>query len=124
MLLRGSSASTLYGLMLSWEGTGSHSGRVCNSELFRGAGGKPCLRISVMGVFPLLEDFQGSRDNVEFMRGMTRRGSFLSPDSITSRAQFPASESRRRMVRLRKGAADPERGPSCRSDDDQDEAGC
>lgn len=46
-----------------------------------------------MGVFPLLEDFQGSRDNVEFMRGMPRRGSFLSPDSITSRAQFPASES-------------------------------
>lgn len=77
-----------------------------------------------MGVFPLLEDFQGPRDNVEFMRGMPRRGSFLSPDSITSRAQFPPSESRRRMVRLTKGAAEPERGPSCTFDDDRDEADC
>lgn len=62
-----------------------------------------CMRacmLYVMGVFPLLEDFQGSRDNVEFMRGMPHKGSFLSPDSITSCAEFPASGPLRRRVRL------------------------
>lgn len=45
--------------------------------------------LHVMGVFPLLEDFRGPRDNAEFMRGMSRRVSALSPDFITSCAEFP-----------------------------------
>lgn len=36
-----------------------------------------------MGVFPV-EDFQGARDNVEFMGDMLHGGFFLSPDFITS----------------------------------------
>ncbi len=56
--------------------------------------------VYVMGVFPSLEDFQGPRDNVEFMRGMPHRGSFLSPDSITSCVRLPASGPPRRRVRL------------------------
>ncbi|TMS02325.1 Heat shock 70 kDa protein 12B [Larimichthys crocea] len=51
-----------------------------------------------MGVFPLLEDFQGLGDNVEFIRGMLHRGSFLSPDSITSCVRRPASGPPRRRV--------------------------
>ncbi|GLD70067.1 heat shock 70 kDa protein 12B isoform X1, partial [Lates japonicus] len=43
-------------------------------------------------------DFQGSRDNVEFIRGMQQRGSFLSPDSITSCVGLPSSGTPRRRI--------------------------
>lgn len=45
--------------------------------------------VCVMGVFPSVEHFQGPLDNMEFIRGMPHKGSFLSPDSIASCFQHP-----------------------------------
>lgn len=56
--------------------------------------------VFVMGVFPSVEDFQGLGDNVKFRRGMPPKGSFLSPDSITSFVQFPAPGPSRIQRRL------------------------
>lgn len=53
------------------------------------------LACVAMDVFPSVEDFQGPRDYVEFMRG-----SFLSPDSISSCVELPASGPPRRRVGL------------------------
>lgn len=42
-----------------------------------------------MGVFPSVEHFHGPLDNMEFIRGMPLKGSFLSPDYITSCFHLP-----------------------------------
>lgn len=55
--------------------------------------------VCVMGVFPL-ENFQGPRDDMEFMREMLHGRSFPSPDSITSCIEFPASGPPRRWLKL------------------------
>ena len=44
-----------------------------------------CVCVCVcMGVFPSVEYFQGPLDNMEFIKGMSHKGSFLSPDYIIS----------------------------------------
>lgn len=76
-------------ILLGGEGGFLIETAVPDSVLFGAAGGSVCVCVCVMGVFPSVERFQGPLDNMEFIRGMPHKGSFLSPDSITSCFQLP-----------------------------------